>query len=128
MASFDLGCLADWTVPSRADLRRTAWVFEEVPLVHAQEREQERRLEHEQVRPQEVERTPPVESKTREETGRRDDAKHDESRGREQQEKQPRVEGRGTHPEQERALADEFESGQRHRIISGNMSGKTRAN
>ena len=93
-----------------------------------QEREQERRLEHEQVRPQEVERTPPVESKTREETGRRDDAKHDESRGREQQEKQPRVEGRGTHPEQERALADEFESGQRHRIISGNMSGKTRAN
>src|SRR5438477_12821694 len=42
LASFDVGCLADWTVPSRTDLRRTARVFEEVPFVHAQAREQER--------------------------------------------------------------------------------------
>src|SRR5207248_3848970 len=40
LASLDLGCLADRTVPG--DLRRTARMFEEVPLVHAQEREQER--------------------------------------------------------------------------------------
>src|SRR5438445_1496684 len=42
LASFDVGCLADWTVPSRTDLRRTARLFEKIPFVHAKEREQER--------------------------------------------------------------------------------------
>src|SRR5207253_11119631 len=42
LASFDVGCLADWTVPSRTDLRRTARLLEKIPFVHAHEREQAR--------------------------------------------------------------------------------------
>lgn len=90
-----------------------------------QEREQERQRGGEQGRPEEVERTPPTESKTREETGRRDDKNLDAPRGREGWEKQPRTEAPERHFEQARDLPNEFEPGQRHRVIGGNVSGKT---
>jgi Relaxase/Mobilisation nuclease domain len=89
------------------------------------ERGQERRLEGEQRQAEAAERTQPTEAKTRDEAGRREGRNPGASEGGGRQEKQPRAEGRGQHFEQERDLPNEFEPGQRHRIIGGNVSGKS---
>ncbi len=51
--------------------------------------------------------------------------KLDDRKGKGWQEKQPRIERRDAHQELARDLADEYEPGQRHRVIGGNLSGQT---
>jgi hypothetical protein len=93
----------------------------------AQEREKERQ---QQGRAKEVERTPPAEAARREEATTREEAKltdeprHDEPKAGQRQQPQSQIEERELHPERGRDLGDEYESGQRHRIIGGNMSGQ----
>jgi hypothetical protein len=48
----------------------------------------------------------------------------EELRDTERQQKQPHIGGRDSHPEHARDLTDEYETGQRHRIIGGNLSGQ----
>lgn len=90
-----------------------------------QEREQSREQERQQGQQREAEHTGPVEAKTREQTRSRDDAKRDEQKWEVRQEKPPQIQEREQRPEHVRDLADEYEPGQRHRVIGGNMSGQT---
>lgn len=93
------------------------------PKHKEQERAQEREQERWQGRQSEAERTPQPEAKTREETSPKNDARHATPNADERQQKQVETQRRKTRQEHARDLADEYESGQRHRIIGGNMSG-----
>jgi hypothetical protein len=95
------------------------------PKHKERERAQEREQERQQGRQTEAGRTPPAETKTHEETKPKDDLKRDAPKADERQPKQPQIEERELRPERGRDLADEYEAGQRHRIIGGNMSGQT---
>lgn len=88
-------------------------------------RERERAEGREQRPPGEAERAPPTEARARGEPGSGEGAEHDESRGAGRQQQQPRIQEQEPHPEQARDLADEYEPGQRHRVIGGNVSGRT---
>lgn len=90
------------------------------PKHKEQERAQEREQERRQGKQSEAERTPQREAKTREETSPKNDAPHADER----QQKQVETQGRETRQENARDLAGEYEPGQRHRIIGGNMSGQ----
>lgn len=90
-----------------------------------QEREQSREREREPEQQREAESTRPAEAKPRDEIRSQDDTKRDEQKGKEREEKPPQIQAQETRPEQARDLADEYEPGQRHRIIGGNMSGQT---
>jgi hypothetical protein len=94
------------------------------PKHKEQERAQEREQERRQGRQSEAERTPQPEAKTREETSPKNDAPRATPNADERQQKQAETQGRETRQEHARDLADEYESGQRHRIIGGNMSGQ----
>jgi hypothetical protein len=93
-------------------------------LLNPKHKEQEREQERRQERQPEAERTPQPEAKTREEMTSKKEAQRaaPEAGGRGQN--QTETQGRETRPEHARDLADEYESGQRHRIIGGNMSGQ----
>jgi hypothetical protein len=90
----------------------------------ARERAQEREKEGQQGRQKEIERTPATEAKTREEATLKDDPKQGEPQADGRQQKQTRTDEHEMHAERGRDLAEEYESGQRHRIIGGNMSGQ----
>lgn len=98
-------------------------------LMNPKKDERERREEREQAREyrraKEVERTGPAEAKGREGETPSGDKERDRPRRVERQEKGPQIEARDTQREPARDLADEYEPGQRHRIIGGNLSGQT---
>lgn len=97
-------------------------------LLNPKHKEQERAQEREQVRQQgkqlEAERTPQPEAKTREETSPKNDTQRAAPNADERRQKQTETQRRETRPEHARDLADEYDAGQRHRIIGGNMSGQ----
>jgi hypothetical protein len=90
-----------------------------------QEREQARAQRDEQGRAKGVERVGPEEARGRDESVPSGDGERDRPRGRGRQEKVARVEETDAQKEQARDLADEYESGQRHRVIGGNLCGRT---
>jgi len=94
------------------------------PKHKEQERAQEREQGHRQGRQPEAERTPQPEAKTREEISPKKEAQRAAPDSGEREHKQAETQGRETRPEHARDLADEYESGQRHRIIGGNMTGQ----
>lgn len=101
-------------------------------LMNPKKDEQERRQEREQARAQgreqgqakEAERAPSEEAKGRDKEAPSSDRERDRPRGRERQEKEPQIETQDARREQARDLADEYEPGQRHRVIGGNLSGQ----
>ena len=85
-----------------------------------EEREQERR----QGGQQEAEHAPRTETKTREETGQKKEAQRDAPGAGERGQNQTETQGREARQAHARDLAEEYEPGQRHRILGGNMSGQ----
>jgi hypothetical protein len=75
--------------------------------------------------PREAERTHPTEVKTRGEMRAPYDAKLDAQRVGERQEKPLQIKEHKSHSQRARDLAEEYEPGQRHRLIGGNVSGQT---
>lgn len=94
------------------------------PKHKEQERAQERAQERRQERRPEAERAPQPEAKTREEMTPKKEAQRAAPEAGERGQKQTETQGRETRPEHARDLADEYEPGQRHRVIGGNMSGQ----
>jgi hypothetical protein len=94
------------------------------PKHKEQERTQEREQGRQQGQQQGAERTPPAEAKTNEETKLKDDPRRDALKAGDRQPEQRQIKEREPRPERGRDLADEYEAGQRHRLIGGNMSGQ----
>jgi hypothetical protein len=101
-------------------------------LMNPKKDEQERRQEREQARAQGreqgqakgAERAPSEEAKGRDKEAPPGDRERERPSSRERQEKGPQTETQDTRREQVRDLADEYEPGQRHRVIGGNLSGQ----
>lgn len=93
-------------------------------LLNPKHKEQERAQERRQERWPEAERAPQPEAKTREEMTPKKEAQRAAPDAGERGQNQTETEGRETRPEHARDLADEYDAGQRHRIIGGNMSGQ----
>jgi len=94
------------------------------PKHKEQERVQEREQERRQERRPEAERAPQLEAKTREELTPNKEVQRAAPDAGQRGQNQTETQGLETRPEHARDLADEYEPGQRHRIIGGNMSGQ----
>lgn len=94
------------------------------PKKEQQEGEQSRAQKHRQEQLREAGRITPSEATGRDGTRPRDDENREELSGTKRQQKQSHIGGRDSHPEHARDLTDDYETGQRHRIIGGNLSGQ----
>lgn len=94
------------------------------PKHKEQERAQEREQERRQERQPEAERVPQPEAKTREEMTPKKEAQRAAPEAGERGQNQTETQGREPRQAPARDLAEEYEPGQRHRIIGGNMSGQ----
>lgn len=101
-------------------------------LMNPKKEERERREEREQAHAQGRERgqakgaehTPSEEAKDRDKEVSSGDRERGRPRGGEREEKGPQIEAQDARREPARDLADEYEPGQRHRLIGGNLSGQ----
>lgn len=94
------------------------------PKHKEQERAQEREQERRQERQPEAERAPQPEAKTREEMTPKKEAQRAAPEAGERGQNQTETQGHEPRQAPARDLAEEYEPGQRHRIIGGNMSGQ----
>lgn len=99
---------------------------EERALEEAHARERERPEGREHGPPEGAERDPPAEARARGEPGHQEGVERERAKGGAgRREEEPRMQEEERPRGHERDLADEYEPGQRHRIIGGNMSGRT---